>query len=494
MLTFKKEKAFTRCKICFEESDRQYFDILRNLFKTENKKAKFVQNKNFVVDPYTYAIKPLGAYNTGMTIDIIRACIKFKIPYKIDNSLLPFLHPTLNIDKIEPTPNKSITYRDYQLNFITLMSKMGCGLIKSPTRSGKSLTLAGLCHNTFLNFDKNKIYNILLLVPNVQLVSQMYNDFINYGLGDYWNIQRFSSKFPSFKIEKNNVFIVNHKWLLLHGDQLPAIDMLLCDEVHQITKGSQIGKVVQYLEIKHKFGCTGTLPDSDQDLWYIKGIFGPVLDQLSITELQNKKVLADVVITPIQLIHKHKRRFIVEGNTEEERMESAKSIYRQEVQHLISLDNCNLIGAQLAERILQNKPHDNVLILFDYIEHGTKIFELLQHKKKFYIDGTIDVNNRQDIVQIMNDPNGGCITVANARCFGTGLTIKHIQHIIIFNCGRKSSKYIQCIGRGLERNKQYLYIYDLFHNYKYSEKHFKERTELYKQFYNKEIDNDYKVK
>ena len=34
----------------------------------------------------------------------------------------------------------------------------------------------------------------------------------------------------------------------------------------------------------------------------------------------------------------------------------------------------------------------------------------------------------------------------------------------------------------------------MFHNYKYSEKHFKERTELYKQFYNKELNKDYKVK
>ena len=464
------------------------------LFKTENKAARFVQTKNFTVDPFSYAIKPLGTYSTGMTIDLIRACIKFKIPYKIDDSLKPFIHPTLNIEKIEQTPNDKITYRDYQYNFIELMSKMGCGLIKSPTRSGKSLTLAGLCHNTFLNFNKNKIYNILLLVPNVQLVSQMYDDFINYGLDQYWNIQRFSSKYPKFEIKKNNVFIVNHKWLLLHGDQLPATDMLLCDEVHQISKGSQIGKIIQHLEIKHKFGCTGTLPDNVQDLWFIKGIFGPVLDELTIMELQDKKVLADVVITPIQLTHTYKRRFVIEGNTDEERMESAKTLYRQEVQYLISLDKCNLIGAQLAEKIIKNRPHDNVLILFDYIEHGTKIFELLQHKKKFYIDGTIDVSDRQDIVKLMNDPNGGCITVANAKCFGTGLTIKHIQHIIIFNCGKKSSKYIQCIGRGLERNKEILYIYDLFHNYKYSEQHFEERINIYKSNFNKTINVDYNIK
>jgi RNA-splicing ligase RtcB len=32
-------------------------------------------------------------------------------------------------------------------------------------------------------------------------------------------------------------------------------------------------------------------------------------------------------------------------------------------------------------------------------------------------------------------------------------------------------------------DKPTLYVMDIHHNYKYSEKHFKERTELYKQFY-----------
>jgi hypothetical protein len=39
-----------------------------------------------------------------------------------------------------------------------------------------------------------------------------------------------------------------------------------------------------------------------------------------------------------------------------------------------------------------------------------------------------------------------------------------------------------------------LTVIDIFHNYKYSEKHFKERVELYKQFYGKELEKDYKIK
>ena len=43
-------------------------------------------------------------------------------------------------------------------------------------------------------------------------------------------------------------------------------------------------------------------------------------------------------------------------------------------------------------------------------------------------------------------------------------------------------------------DKPVLNVIDIFHSYKYSEKHFKERTELYKKFYGKELDKDYNVK
>ena len=49
------------------------------------------------------------------------------------------------------------------------------------------------------------------------------------------------------------------------------------------------------------------------------------------------------------------------------------------------------------------------------------------------------------------------------------------------------------VGLRIE-DKPVLNVIDVFHNYKYSEKHFKERTELYKKFYGKELNKDYKVK
>ena len=59
----------------------------------------------------------------------------------------------------------------------------GRGVIISPTRSGKSLILAGLCYNILKNKEQNKIRNILFIVPNLQLLEQMYDDITEYYKG-----------------------------------------------------------------------------------------------------------------------------------------------------------------------------------------------------------------------------------------------------------------------------------------------------------------------
>jgi superfamily II DNA or RNA helicase len=64
------------------------------------------------------------------------------------------------------------------------LAKNGRGIIVSPTRSGKSLILAGLFHNTLLQSQKNEIKNILLVVPNLLLVEQFIHD-----LEDYYSIK-----------------------------------------------------------------------------------------------------------------------------------------------------------------------------------------------------------------------------------------------------------------------------------------------------------------
>ena len=556
MLTFKRSGK--RAKIVYEQEYRLEFDKLRESFKTENGAARFARTVTYSVNPWTYVISPLGSYNVGFTATLIEKCIEFNIEYSIDPELNEIIHPNLYVNNLKQVTNPKFQYRDYQLKLLAKMLKEGRGVILSPTRSGKSLVLAGLCHNVLSNSDKNDIKNILLVVPNLQLLEQMADDFNNYmsiktsnititikggnklhftdndkvildtneeisvlklkrgniivNQGKItkiditeniitpvpWNIIKFGATEAKvnkgdWSFKNNNIIISNSQWLLLHGDELPYIDMMIIDECHGMSHGAEITKLVRNVEIPFKFGCTGTMPRSIEDQWSVIGTFGPVLEELSISELQEKKVLADVAIKPIEFIHEQKEDFKnqifdANGNKITDSFEIAQRIYQKESMYLSELTSTNSIIAKLAEGIIKQHPDWNVLILFDYIKQGNSLFNCLTTKNKFYIDGSVDVKDRKDIVKEMNAEEGGKITCANAKCFGTGITVNRIQCIFIVINGSAPTKIIQSIGRGLQRNiKNTLLIFDFHHNYKYSLKHFKEREDLYIKTYKKDL-------
>lgn len=501
MLTFKQTSPL-KGKIIFDTDNRAQFDKLRDSFRVTNDSARFARQFAYQASQFKYAITPLGSYNIGMTVDFLAKCKELGIKYSIEDKLKKTIKPDLFIDKVLPVPNKKYVYRDYQEQLLTSLCSAGRGVIISPTRSGKSLILAGLCYNILKNSDKNKIKNILLIVPNLQLVTQFYDDINDYYDNKFGNIMMFSSAEAKhnkgkFTFKDSNIIISNMQWLLLHGDELPYIDCIIQDEVHTVKKGSELSKLVKNVDIPVKFGCTGTLPAREEDRWNIKGIFGTILDEIEIQELQAKKVLAEVSINPIKFIHKTKESFrdMSNAKTVDDKIEVAKEEYRKESMYLATYEPTNKAIDNIAKGVIKQHPDWNVLILFDYINSGENLFKLLDWEKKHYVDGTVDLEDRHDIIQDMNNPNGGHITVANCKVFGTGLTITNLQCIMLVTSQSTVTKIIQAIGRGLRRNeKETLILFDFFHNYKYSEKHFKERTELYKQFYNKEVDKDYKVK
>ena len=509
MLTFKYQ-SLTKAKIQFDEDSRRDFDFLREQFKTENDATKFVKSYRFAMNPYIYVISPLGSYNVGMTNELIEKCENLNIEYSVEDKLMEIVKPSLNVDDILDVPNEEFQYRWYQKQLLTSLLENGRGVIISPTRSGKSLVLAGLCHNIFQNFEKNKFQNILLLVPNINLVFQMAEDLEEYGLGKYYNIQMFTAKTMSKKgdkviVDKFNIYIANSQYLLLHGDELPYIDVIICDEVHGMTKTAAISKIIKGVKISNKFGCTGTLPKSLVDKWNISGVFGPVLDEIEIQSLQEEGILANVKIYPIKFIHQHKENFnfidpkelegLSKDEIQEKKFEVAKEAYRKESIYLGSEEVSNKKALQLCKNIIEAHPNWNALILFDFTSQGEQLFDLLDFENKHYVDGSIDVLKRKEIIKQMNAPEGGHITIAQSKTFSTGLTIKNIEVVCVMTNQSSPTKIIQSIGRGLRRvEKNTLVVLDFFHNYKYSEKHFFERTELYKRFYGLEYGKDYKIK
>ena len=179
MINFKYVKN-GRAKIEFSEEDAAAFRLIRENFRTENKAARFARQYAYSQSEWKYMIKPLGGYMAGVTCTLLKFCLDHGIKFTIDPELVKIVKPKTFIEEIQPVPNPKYKYRDYQKTLVEALAKNGRGIILAPTRSGKSLVLAGLFHNLLLKQNKNGIRNILLIVPNLLLVEQFMNDLTDY--------------------------------------------------------------------------------------------------------------------------------------------------------------------------------------------------------------------------------------------------------------------------------------------------------------------------
>ena len=83
---------------------------------------------------------------------------------------------------------KPITPHPHQISAIhTALNDQRC-LLLSPTASGKSLIIYSTIRYLLDHVDQNR--KILLIVPTIGLVNQMYSDFLDYSSQNGWDVKR----------------------------------------------------------------------------------------------------------------------------------------------------------------------------------------------------------------------------------------------------------------------------------------------------------------
>lgn len=135
----------------------------------------------------------------------------------------------------------------------------------------------------------------------------------------------------------------------------------------------------------------------------------------------------------------------------------------------------------------------NTLMLFDRIDIGTNLYEyaksLYTDKSVFYIDGSVDVHERERIRAEFEKSDGNILIAQNA-VMSTGVNIKRLSNLVFLTSSKSFSRTIQSIGRTLRlhESKDKAHLIDLSWNMKYSQKHLEERLRIYKKMYNKKPD------
>lgn len=468
------------------EKVRQSFAV-KNLLKDLAEKAIIKKSKGLItpkLPEFFNCISPVGSFNPGLWVDIISKYKLFDkdLKIEIEPKAKSIIQPFVLKEPIEYFFNKEYEERECHKKAIDLALKYGRGVFELPTGIGKSFIIYSILKN-LLKLPELKHY--LILVPSLQLVTQLYKDFIDYGL-DKKLVQQFSSF--TGNVNKNiPIIIANRQWLQVHSKELPYIDVLFVDECHCAKKENIVTKFIKSLETNIKYGFSGTIPKDVRDRWSVIGNIGPLLCSEKASTFQSKE---DGILSPLNIIAIKFKHGLGQPQAVND-----ESLYNVEYNLIEGSKSSNINIGKIAHKL-----NNNTIVMFDHTSHGKALFRIIEElndnldKRCFFINGETELDHREDVRKYMETENN-VILIANTACFSVGINIKNVHNIIFAISGKAETKIIQSIGRSLRKlnSKNTATLIDIYHDFKYSINHFEQRRLLYKENYAKDVDKHYEV-
>ena len=463
MLTFDYNPSNRKIQIRTEDSS--LFDKIREHFSVENEGARFARYRGRFAARRKYAITGTGNCEPGLYWDIRQYLIQEQI--KVDIKITDKLKKILNVGKdVELYKDFTLELREYQEEVIKKALKLGRGTCVLGTGAGKTLTTAALIENYFQNCSDKDTFKCIVLVPDLGLVSQTYDEFND--VGTTFKMTKWTGKTKpdlTSNVVICNIGIVQSQFD--NNDWMKYVDLLIVDECHKIKATNKISKIVSNIRTHNKYGFTGTLPENNLDKWSIIGKLGPVIYEKTSYELRLEDYLANVTVKILNLEYNTPPRYLTDN------------AYREELDFIYESHFRNTFLTKLCSKL-----ENNTLILVNHISQGVELSEYLtecENKQIYFIRGEVEVETREDIKRIMEKDNN-VICVAMSSIFSTGVNIKNLHNIIFAAGGKSFIRTVQSVGRGLRKHasKNKLVIFDICDNLRYGLRHCEKRKDIYK--------------
>jgi superfamily II DNA or RNA helicase len=415
-------------------------------------------------------------------------CKEYKFEFKL-NGITDIFDTSINQEKftewaLEFFEKSEITPRDYQIEAAFNILKFKRCLSELATSAGK--TLISFLTVAYL-LEHQKAQRILFIVPNVSLVLQASEDFLDYNYRNQADI-KVQQIYSGQKIRAGRNVVIGTYQSLVKKDKayFAEFDAVIVDETHK-AKSASIKTILQKcVNAEYKYGLSGTIPkEGTLDRLTLMAYTGPLITEISANYLQNEGHIAGCKVKIIKMDYAPQSTKDAFREMSQNRYES-KDVFKFEQNYVINSPGRLNFITNIISRV-----RGNSLVLFHRIEHGKKIYEKLRQdsdKQVYYVDGGIDQDIREEHKKKM-EAGEEVVIVASYGTFSTGISIKKI-HNIFFTESFKSEVIIrQSIGRGLRQHssKDSVNIIDFVDDLSspdwdnYLMRHSKERQRIYRE-------------
>ncbi len=359
-----------------------------------------------------------------------------------------------------PEAGKPIILRDYQYDVINKFLENPQSLQEVATGAGKTITTATLSHIC------ETYGRTMVIVPNKSLVVQTEEDYKNLGLdvgvyfGDRKELNRTHTicTWQSLNVlEKKS----HDDESLTLAEFCEGVVAIIIDEVHQAKADVLMRLATQnFRNCPIRWGLTGTIPKEKWEFQSLLASIGPVINQVSAYDLQQKEVLAKLDIQIIQTNDVQVFRS-----------------YQEEYTWLVTDSNRLDWMANKVKNIAES---GNTLILVNRIDTGNKLIERMPDA--VFISGAVKLDDRKEEYDEIKTSDGKII-VATYGVAAVGINITRIFNLVLLEPGKSFVRVIQSFGRGIRRaeDKDFVQIWDITSTCKYAKRHLTERKKYYKE-------------
>ena len=360
-----------------------------------------------------------------------------------------------------PEAGKPIVLRDYQYDVVNKFLENPQALQEVATGAGKTITTATLSHLC------EPYGRTMVIVPNKSLVVQTEEDYVNLGLdvgvyfGDRKELNHTHTICTWQSLNVLDKKSKDYEAVLTLAEFIDGVSAIIIDEVHQ-AKADVLKKLltVNFRNAPIRWGLTGTVP---KEKWEFQGILasiGPVINNVSAHDLQEKGVLANLDIQILQ----------------SKDIETFRN-YAEEYTWLVT-DSKRLDW--ISNHINKIIKDGNTLVLVNRIDTGKKLLERLPDAT--FIRGDVKLDDRKEQYDEIKTSDGKII-IATYGVAAVGINIPRIFNLVLIEPGKSFIRVIQSIGRGIRKaeDKDFVQIWDMTSTCKYAKRHLTERKRFYRE-------------